>query len=80
MHAFALNDYVSIDRTMPQVWYILNEHVRYAPGAAVTGTDRDRAVYVHKRGDHGHAHCWVLEHLEALKILSSAIEGCSVHA
>ena len=30
MHACALNDLVSIDRTMTQVWYMLNEHIGYA--------------------------------------------------
>jgi hypothetical protein len=30
MHACALNDYVSIDRTMPQVWYMFNEHMGHA--------------------------------------------------
>jgi hypothetical protein len=30
MHASALNDYVSVDQTMPQAWYMLNEHMGYA--------------------------------------------------
>ncbi len=30
MHACALNDCVSIDQTMPQAWYMFNEHMGYA--------------------------------------------------
>jgi hypothetical protein len=30
MHACALNDYMSIDQTMPYAWYMFNEHMRYA--------------------------------------------------
>jgi hypothetical protein len=30
LHACALNDCVSIDRTMPQAWYMFNEHMGYA--------------------------------------------------
>jgi hypothetical protein len=30
MHDGALNDYESVDQTMPQAWYMLNEHMGYA--------------------------------------------------
>ncbi len=30
MHACALNDCVSIDRTMQHAWFMLNEHMGYA--------------------------------------------------
>jgi hypothetical protein len=30
MHACALNNCVIIDQTMPQAWYMLNEHMGYA--------------------------------------------------
>jgi hypothetical protein len=30
MHSCALNDCVSMYRTMPQAWYMFNEHMGYA--------------------------------------------------